>query len=197
MNIIIINTKCANLFSVHNVLYKLGYNAVISDEADIISKADKLLLPGVGTVTAAMQQLKKKNLVKLIQQSTQPILGICLGMQLLGINSEENSHINTLKIIDIPIKQIKFGNLPLPHMGWNTISIPKKKHPLFYDIKKNDYFYFAHSYYIDICHVTISQTWYGHYFSAVIEYKNFFGVQFHPEKSSTPGEKLIKNFMEM
>nr|ADA82621.1 imidazole glycerol phosphate synthase HisH subunit [Candidatus Blochmannia americanus] len=196
MNIVIINTNCSNLFSVKTMLHKLGFSPIISDRADIISQADKLFLPGVGTASAAMKQLKKKNLVSLIQNCTKPILGICLGMQLFSSISAENNGIKTLNIIDVPVKRIQYCGFPLPHMGWNTITIPKR-HYLFYGIKENSYFYFAHSYFIEICHVTISQTNYGQLFSSVIEYKNFFGVQFHPEKSGMPGQQLVKNFLEI
>lgn len=196
MNIVIINTNCANLFSVKNMLIKLGYNPVISDNPDIISQSDKLFLPGVGTAAAAMNQLKEKKLIQLIKNCTQPILGICLGMQLFGSLSEENNNINTLNIIDIPIKRIQCHKLPLPHMGWNNI-FPLKKHFLFYKIQKNHYFYFAHSYAMELSDSTIAHTNYGQLFSSVIEYKNYYGVQFHPEKSSTPGQQLIKNFLEI
>nr|ADA82631.1 imidazole glycerol phosphate synthase HisH subunit [Candidatus Blochmannia nearcticus] len=196
MNIVIINTKCSNLFSVKTMLHKLGYKPVISDNIDIISQADKLFLPGVGSALSAMKQLKKKNLVDLIQNCTKPILGICLGMQLLGTISEENNGVKTLQIIKVPVIRMQYRGFPIPHMGWNTITIPQK-HCLFYGIKKNNYFYFAHSYIIKVCHVTISQTNYGQLFSSIIEYKNFFGVQFHPEKSGIPGQQLVKNFLEM
>lgn len=195
MNIVIINTNCANLLSVKIMLNKLKCNSTISDDPAIISQSDKLFLPGVGTAKAAMNQLKKKKLIQLIKNYPRPILGICLGMQLLGSNSEENNT-KTLKIINVPVKRMKYQDLPIPHMGWNNI-IPLKEHVLFYGIQKNHYFYFAHSYAIDICTATIAQVHYGQDFSAVIEYKNFIGVQFHPEKSSIPGRQLIKNFLEM
>lgn len=118
-------------------------------------------------------------------------------MQLFAATSEENHGIKTLNIIDVPVKHIKRNNiLPLPHMGWNTITIPKE-HFLFFGIQKKNYFYFAHSYCIELCHATISHTEYGQIFSAVIEYKNFLGVQFHPEKSGILGQQLIKNFLEV
>nr|ADA82633.1 imidazole glycerol phosphate synthase HisH subunit [Candidatus Blochmannia schaefferi] len=196
MNIVIINTNCSNLFSIKTMLNRLGHKPIISDNSDVILQSDKLLLPGVGTAAAAMQQLKKKKLVTLIQNCTKPILGICLGMQLFGTISEENYGIETLKIINTPIKRMQYHGFPLPHMGWNTITIPQKN-PLFDKIKKNNYFYFAHSYCIKICDVTGAHTKYGQLFSSVIEYKNFFGVQFHPEKSGLSGQQLVKNFLEM
>lgn len=196
MNVVIINTNCANLYSVQIMLNNLKCNAIISDDPKIILQADKLLLPGVGTAKAAMNQLKAKKLIQLIKNYDRPILGICLGMQLLGSKSEENNHIKTLNIINIPIKRIQSNTLPIPHMGWNNITI-LKEHILFYGIKKNHYFYFSHSYMMAVCQFTIAQSDYGQPFSAAIQYKNFFGVQFHPEKSSVPGRQLIKNFLEI
>lgn len=196
MNIVIINTNCANLFSVKIMLNKLQYHPIISDDPQIISQSDKLLLPGVGTAAAAMKHLKHKKLTELIKNYDRPILGICLGMQLFGSNSEEHNYIETLKIINVPVKRMLLYTLPIPHMGWNNITI-LKEHCLFYGIKKNHYFYFAHSYSMEVCVSTIAQVNYGQTFSAVIQYKNFFGVQFHPEKSSTPGRQLMKNFLEI
>lgn len=118
-------------------------------------------------------------------------------MQLFGTKSEENNGVKTLNIINVPVKRIiKYHELPLPHMGWNNITIPKE-HSLFFKIQKKSYFYFAHNYCIELCYATISKTNYGQIFSAVIEYKNFLGVQFHPEKSSISGQQLIKNFLEI
>lgn len=196
MNIVIINTNCSNLFSVKNMLNKLGCKSIISDDPNIIRQADKLFLPGVGTAESVMCQLKKKKLASFIKHCTQPILGICLGMQLFGSSSDEGNNVKTLNVINVPVKQIKSDSLPVPHMGWNNIVI-LKEHFLFYGIKKNHYFYFAHSYAMSLCRSTIAQVNYGQSFSAVIKYKNFFGVQFHPEKSSIPGQQLIKNFLEM
>lgn len=117
-------------------------------------------------------------------------------MQLLGSESEENNTIKTLKIIKTPVKHMMLNKFPIPHMGWNNITILKED-SLFYGIKKNHYFYFAHSYVMELCNSTIAQVNYGQIFSAVIKYKNFIGVQFHPEKSSIPGRQLIKNFLEI
>lgn len=118
-------------------------------------------------------------------------------MQLFANKSEENNNIKTLNIIDVSVKHMqKFRGLPLPHMGWNKITIPTE-HFLFFKIHTKDYFYFAHSYYMEVCRATISQAKYGHVFSAAVEQKNFLGVQFHPEKSGIPGQQLIKNFLEI
>lgn len=196
MNIVIINTNCANLFSVKTMLNRLGYKPTITDDPKIISQADKLFLPGVGSAISVMYQLEKKKLISLITCCNQPILGICLGMQLFGSSSDEGNNVKTLNIIQVPVKRIQSDTLPIPHMGWNNIII-LKEHFLFYGIKKNHYFYFAHSYAMGLCESTIAQVNYGQSFSAVIKHKNFFGVQFHPEKSSIPGQQLIKNFLEI
>lgn len=117
-------------------------------------------------------------------------------MQLFATTSAENNGVNTLNVINTSVQHIqKHHGLPLPHMGWNNITI-SKEHFLFFKIQKKHYFYFAHNYCIGLCHATISQTAYGQIFSSIIEYKNFIGVQFHPEKSGTPGQQLIKNFLE-
>ncbi|CAD83525.1 glutamine amidotransferase, subunit with HisF [Candidatus Blochmanniella floridana] len=196
MKIIIINTNCSNLSSVKIMLNKLGCNTIITDDPDLIIQSDKILLPGVGTANTAMKQLKKKNLIQLIKKCTQPTLGICLGMQLFGSFSNENTHTNTLNIINVPVKHMYSPTLPIPHMGWNNITI-LKKHDLLNGINNNHYFYFAHSYCMELNYTTIAYTNYGQPFSSVIVYKNFFGVQFHPEKSSFSGEQLIKNFLEI
>nr|ADA82641.1 imidazole glycerol phosphate synthase HisH subunit [Candidatus Blochmannia ulcerosus] len=196
MKIIIINTDCSNLFSVKTILKKLGYKPKITDNPNTILKADKLFLPGVGSAYSAMKQLTTKKLIQPIKNCNQPILGICLGMQLFGSFSEENNNIKTLNILDIPTKLLKSSSLPIPHMGWNKI-IALKKHPLLYNITQNQHFYFTHSYIMELNKSTIAYTDYGQLFSSIIQHKNFFGVQFHPEKSGNPGIQLIKNFLEM
>ncbi|MFT8229707.1 MAG: imidazole glycerol phosphate synthase subunit HisH [Enterobacterales bacterium] len=196
MKIVILNTECSNLLSVSIAIKRIGYNPIISSDPKIIFQADKVLLPGVGTANSAMEVLKKKKLVNIIKKLKQPILGICLGMQLFGSYSCENGHIKTLNIIDVPVIHIKTSNLPLPHVGWNKINICKNSN-LFKGINQSDYFYFIHSYIMPICNFTISTTNYGIPFSSTIKYKNFFGVQFHPERSGKSGNLLLKNFLEM
>ncbi|QOI10995.1 imidazole glycerol phosphate synthase subunit HisH [Blochmannia endosymbiont of Colobopsis nipponica] len=192
---VIINTGCSNLFSISTAIRNLGHRAIISKNANDILKANKLFLPGVGSVKTAMQELTKNKLIKLIKDCKQPILGICLGMQLLGISSEENNGTQTLGIINTLTKKIENYGLPIPHIGWNKIKI-KNQHCLFHKIK-DDYFYFVHSYAMPICDSTIATTCHGHSFTAVIKHKNFFGVQFHPEKSGKIGKQLLKNFLEI
>ncbi|AKC60618.1 imidazole glycerol phosphate synthase subunit HisH [Blochmannia endosymbiont of Camponotus (Colobopsis) obliquus] len=196
MHIVIIDTGCSNLFSVATAIHNLGYHSTISQDVNCISQADKLFLPGVGTAQSAMQQLNKKKIINLIKTCKQPILGICLGMQLFGSSSDENGGITTLNVINIPTKKINVNKLPLPHMGWNKVTV-KNKHYLFHNIKNNNYFYFVHNYAMPLCNETIAKSHYGSSFTAAIAYKNFFGVQFHPEKSGYAGKQLIKNFLEI
>ncbi len=196
INIVILNTGCTNIFSVISAIKRIGYTPIVSTNLDKLKKADKLILPGIGTTVSAMNYLKKYELVNFLKNCNKQLLGICLGMQLLGTNSQENIDISTLGVININTKYIGNNNLPIPHMGWNKV-IKCTDSYLFKNIKKESYFYFAHSYAMPLCPCTIAQTTYGESFSAAIENKNFFGVQFHPEISSKTGHKLLKNFLEM
>ncbi len=196
MNVVILDTGCANLLSVKSSIKRLGYDPVVSRDADIVLRADKLFLPGVGTAQAAMDQIRERDLLELIQACTQPVLGICLGMQLLGSQSDENQGVTTLGIIDEPVLKMTDFGLPLPHMGWNRV-YPKAGDRLFRDIEDGEYFYFVHSYAMPVCANTIAQTSYGEPFTAAVQKDNFYGVQFHPERSGAAGAKLLKNFLEM
>ncbi|WP_029686659.1 imidazole glycerol phosphate synthase subunit HisH [Tatumella saanichensis] len=196
MDVVILDTGCANLSSVRWAVERLGYQPVVSREKHVVLNADKLFLPGVGTARAAMEQLRERELVELIKTCTQPVLGICLGMQLLGQRSEENTGIDTLDIIHEPVAQMETGSLPLPHMGWNQLT-PQAGHPLFRNIPAESYFYFVHSYAMPVNACTIAQCDYGQPFSAAVQKDNFYGVQFHPERSGKAGAQLIKNFLEM
>ncbi len=196
MNVVILDTGCANLLSVKSSIKRLGYDPVVSRDADIVLRADKLFLPGVGTAQAAMDQIRERNLIELIQACTQPVLGICLGMQILGSHSDENQGVNTLGIIDEPVLKMTDFGLPLPHMGWNRV-YPKAGDRLFRDIEDGEYFYFVHSYAMPVCASTIAQASYGEPFTAAVQKDNFYGVQFHPERSGAAGAKLLKNFLEM
>lgn len=196
MNIVIVDTGCANLSSVRWAIQRLGYQPQISHEIEAITQADKLLLPGVGTAAAAMQQLRERQLTALICGCRQPILGICLGMQLFGTVSVERGTTDMLHIIPAPISALPEMGLPLPHMGWNQISI-RQQSPLFRSIAEGSRFYFVHSYAMPVCTYTLAECHYGAPFSAAIQKENFFGVQFHPERSGAAGAQLLKNFLEM
>ncbi|SFN32871.1 glutamine amidotransferase [Izhakiella capsodis] len=196
MNVVILDTGCANLASVKWAVVRLGYQPVISQELDVVLAADKLFLPGVGTAQAAMDQLRQRKLTDLIRACTQPVLGICLGMQLLGLRSEESGGIETLGLINETVVKMTRDGLPLPHMGWNPIT-PQADHRLFRGIAADSYFYFVHSYAMPLNASTIAQCDYGGAFSAAVQHDNFYGVQFHPERSGAAGAQLLKNFLEM
>lgn len=196
MNVVILDTGCANLHSVKSAIARHGYQPVVSREPEVVLHADKLLLPGVGTAQSAMGQVQERDLVDLIKACTQPVLGICLGMQLLGSRSEESHGVDMLGIIDAPIVKMTAEGLPLPHMGWNQV-YPKAGDRLFRGIDDGAYFYFVHSYAMPVCEYTIAQTRYGSPFTAAVQKDNFWGVQFHPERSGRAGAQLLKNFLEM
>ncbi|PLR31826.1 imidazole glycerol phosphate synthase subunit HisH [Chimaeribacter californicus] len=196
MNVVILDTGCANLSSVNYAIQRLGYTPVVSRDADVVLRADKLFLPGVGTAQAAMDQLEQRDLIDLIKACTQPVLGICLGMQLLASSSEENGGVPTLGIIDTPVIKMEDRGLPLPHMGWNQVTANADSH-LFRGIADDAYFYFVHGYAMPVCANTIAQGHYGEPFTAAVAKDNFFGVQFHPERSGAAGAQLLKNFLEM
>ncbi|WP_338511663.1 imidazole glycerol phosphate synthase subunit HisH [Erwinia aphidicola] len=196
MDVVILDTGCANLSSVKWAVQRLGYQPQVSKEADIVLNADKLFLPGVGTAQAAMDQLRERELIELIKACTQPVLGICLGMQLLGSHSDESGGISTLNIIEHPVERMQDLGLPLPHMGWNQIASQAGNH-LFRGIDDGAYFYFVHGYAMPVNEFTIAQCHYGAAFTAAVQKDNFFGVQFHPERSGAAGAQLLKNFLEM
>ncbi|MEJ2762623.1 imidazole glycerol phosphate synthase subunit HisH [Photobacterium sp. MCCC 1A19761] len=205
--IVIIDTGCANVSSVRFAIERLGYQVTVSKDPEVVLAADKLFLPGVGTASEAMQNLRDRDLIKLIKQIKQPMLGICLGMQLLGVLSEEHGQsgselVTCLGLCDASVKKMQTGELPLPHMGWNTVT-PVAGHPLFNNIPAGSYFYFVHSYAIPVSDeeapagYTIARCEYGQPFSAAVQSGNYYGVQFHPERSSKAGAQLIKNFLTM
>lgn len=195
MNVVILDTGCANLSSVKYAIERLGYSPTVTADPEQVLQSDKLLLPGVGSASAAMQQLEQRHLIELIKVCTQPVLGICLGMQLLAKQSEEGD-VQTLGFIDHSIIKIPDHGLPLPHIGWNNV-YPKAGEHLFRDIPDGAYFYFVHSYALPLCDATIAETNYGETFTAAVQKDNYFGVQFHPERSGAVGAKLLKNFLEM
>ena len=185
-NLIIIDTGCANLFSVQAAFARLGCRAHISADPAAIAAADKLLLPGVGTAAAAMHNIAARGLAESIRQARQPLLGICLGMQLLGEYSAEGD-VPALGVLPARTAILDADGLPLPHMGWNTVR-HQPEHPLFEGIAQDSHFYFVHSY-------TIAESHYGSAFSAAVQQDNFHGVQFHPERSGKSGARLLHNFL--
>ncbi len=199
-NIVIIDTGCANLSSVRMAIERLGVTAQVSKEAAVIRGADKLILPGVGTAKAAMHNLQERGLVELIREAKQPLLGFCLGMQMLAQASEEHmggeSDIDCLGIVPGKVKLMQVGDLRLPHMGWNQVE-HDGTHPLFNGIPSGSYFYFVHSYALEVTAATLATCDYGGPFTAVVGKDNFFGAQFHPERSGKAGARLIQNFLEL
>ncbi|MTD42715.1 imidazole glycerol phosphate synthase subunit HisH [Erwinia sp. CPCC 100877] len=196
MNVVILDTGCANLSSVKWAIQRLGANPTVSRDPEVVQRADRLFLPGVGTARAAMTQLRERDLIGLITRCTQPVLGICLGMQLLARSSAEGDNIDTLGIIDQPVVKMVDRGLPLPHMGWNRV-FRESDNPLFRDIDDGAYFYFVHGYAMPVSESTIARCDYGDTFSAAVQKENFYGVQFHPERSGRAGAQLLKNFLEM
>ena len=194
MKLIIIDTGCANLSSVKFAFDRLGITTEISCDLTKIQSADKLLLPGVGTAIAAMKNLQNRKLIETIQNATQPMLGICLGMQLMTEFSSEGD-VATLGLMGGTTELLPKTGLPLPHMGWNRVQY-QADHPLFYGIEQDSHFYFVHSYAVRPNAHTIATCDYGVPFSAAIANQNFYGVQFHPERSGENGAKLLKNFVE-
>lgn len=196
MSIVILDTNCANLLSVKLSIEKLGYHVLITHDINIIKNAEKLFIPGVGSASEIMEQLVKKNLIQIIKNLTCPILGICLGMQVMSCFSVESGGIDMLGIINSPVILLDSGMLSLPHTGWNQVTFDQYN-PLFKNIESGSWFYFNHSYSFSVNKYTVAYTEYHTTFSAVIQKNNFFGVQFHPEKSGLLGSKLLLNFLEI
>ena len=199
--LVIIDTGCANLASVRMAFERLGVQPQVSREAADIEAADKLILPGVGTAVAAMKNLNERGLVPLIRAARQPLLGFCLGMQMLAEASEESMNdegglIDCLGIVPGKIRLMEVGNLRLPHMGWNQIE-HDETHPLLKGIPSGSYFYFVHSYALEVTGATLATCDYGQPFTAIVGRDNFFGAQFHPERSGPAGARLLQNFLEL
>lgn len=193
MDLKIVNYGAGNIKSIQFAFQRLGYEAVLTDNPDALLKADKVIFPGVGEASSAMHKLKESGLDTIIPQLTQPVLGICLGMQLMCKHTEEGNT-EGLGIFDVDVK--RFSNeVKVPQMGWNTVR--NLKSDLFKGIHEGDYMYLVHSYYAENCAEAIAITDYEIEYASALENDNFFGVQFHPEKSSKVGEQLLKNFLEL
>jgi len=193
MKLVIIKYNAGNVQSVNYALQRLNISATLTDDADEILSADKIIFPGVGAAAPAMNYLKEKNLDALIRNIKQPFFGVCLGMQLLCNYSEEGDT-KCLGVFNQNVKRFT-GNEKIPQIGWNNIY--DLKSPLFKDVDENAYMYFVHSYYAELSENTIAKTMYTTEYSAALQKNNFYAVQFHPEKSSSAGEKVLKNFIEL
>lgn len=192
MKVVIIKYNAGNIRSVLFALERLGVEAVVTDNPDEIRAADRVIFPGVGEASSAMKYLKEKKLDTLICSLTQPVLGICLGMQLMCSHSEENDT-NCLGIFDQKVRLFPNAGLKVPQIGWNNILELKSK--LFEGITENAYMYFVHSYYVENCAEAIAKTDYVVEYSCAIQKNNFYAVQFHPEKSGDAGQKILENFL--
>jgi glutamine amidotransferase len=189
--IAIIKYNAGNILSVQNALKRLGYDSVITDDAETIYAADKVIFPGVGEASSAIQYLKERALDVVITSITQPFLGICLGLQLMCKSTEEGNT-TCLGIFDAEVKL--FPPIEkVPHMGWNNFE--NLRGNLFYNVNTNDDVYYVHSYYAEQCADTIATCRYIHSFSAALQKDNFYATQFHPEKSAGIGEQILKNFL--
>lgn len=193
--IAIIDYKMGNLRSVENALRRLGAEFVVTADDEVIKRADRVLLPGVGNAAEAMENLRKADLVDVIRSLRRPVLGICVGMQVMCRHSEEGDA-KCLGIFDAHVKRfVPTAEEKVPHMGWNSIGNLESK--LFKDIKGGEMVYYVHSYYPELCPDTIATTRHGVMFSAALKYENFYGTQFHPEKSGDVGERIIANFLKL
>lgn len=193
MKIAIINYGAGNLKSLEFAFERLGQSVAISSDRDVIQGANKVIFPGVGEASSAMLKLQESGLDKLIPNLQQPVLGICLGMQLLCRSSEENNT-SGLGVFDIDIRKFPETG-KVPQIGWNTIT--NLQSHIFDGIAENEFVYSVHSYYAPLSNYSIAVSDYGMRYSAAIQRDNFYGVQFHPEKSSLVGERILKNFITL
>ena len=193
MKIVIINYGAGNIQSIKFAIKRLGYEAILSDDVQVIKAADKVIFPGVGEASSAMSKLKASGLDTLIPELKQPVLGICLGMQLM-CNSSEEGNTKGLGIFDVDV--IKFTNkVKVPQIGWNQIV--NLKSALFTNIQEKEHIYLVHSFYAPKCEETIAESDYELRYSAALNKENFYGTQFHPEKSSKVGEQILMNFLQL
>lgn len=193
MTIVIINYGAGNIQSIKFAIQRLGYEAILSNDPEVIKAADKVIFPGVGEASSAMQKLKDSGLDLLIPELKQPVLGICLGMQLMCNHTQEGDT-KGLGIFDVDV--VRFNkDVKVPQIGWNQIEALDS--PLFNGINENEYIYLVHSYYAPVTEDTVAQTKYGVTYSTALQKNNFYGTQFHPEKSSVVGERILENFLKL
>lgn len=193
MKLIIIDYGAGNIKSIQFAFKRLGVEAILTNDIDIIKSADKVIFPGVGEASSAMKMLIESGLHEVIPTLKQPVLGICLGMQLM-CNFTEEGITRGLGIFDVTVKRFS-NNVKVPQMGWNVIK--ELKSSLFSGIKENEFMYLVHSYFAELCDETIAKTDYELEYSAALQKDNFYGVQFHPEKSGNEGAKILENFIKL
>ncbi|MFC5741031.1 imidazole glycerol phosphate synthase subunit HisH [Dyella tabacisoli] len=194
MAVVLVDAGGTNIGSVRYALQRLGVDAELTADAALIRAADKVILPGVGAAGPGMARLHELGLVELMRSLTQPVLGVCLGMQLLCRRSEE-AEVDCLGLIPAHVQRfVEAPGMRVPHMGWNQLRV-RKPHPLLSGLSEKDWAYFVHSYAVPVGDYTLVTADYGGEFSAVIAHDNFYGMQFHPERSAEVGAKLLKNFL--
>lgn len=191
--IAIIKYNAGNVTSIKNAVERLGFNVEVTGDENVIRSASKVIFPGVGEASTAMNYLRERKLDELILSLTQPFLGICLGMQLM-CNSSEEGQTECLGIFNTSVKKFPVKEI-VPHMGWNNLL--ESKGNLLNGIDASNDVYFVHSYYAELCESTIATSNYGFTFSAAMQKNNFYGTQFHPEKSGTVGERILVNFLKL
>ncbi len=194
MKVGILKYNAGNIGSVKNALDRIGVDSVVSDDIEILRSADKVIFPGVGEASTAMRYLRERNLDTLITSLSQPVLGICLGMQLLCNYSEENDT-RCLGLLPYDVKVFRSEEVKIPHIGWNQIY--ELRGELFHNVEENSYVYFVHGFYVEGGKATVAKCNYDLTFSAAIHYKNFYAVQFHTEKSGDVGERILENFLAL
>jgi glutamine amidotransferase len=197
MKTVIIKYNAGNIRSVMFALDRLGVEGVVTDDPEAIKAADKVIFPGVGEASSAMRYLQERKLDQLITSLKQPVLGICLGMQLMCKHSEENDT-NCLGIFDVPVKRFQSpvdNLLKIPQIGWNNVT--GLYSTMFEHVPENSYMYFVHSYYAALSPYTVATANYVINYSAALQKDNFYAVQFHPEKSAGEGQKILENFLKL
>ena len=196
MNAAIIKYNAGNIYSVEYALRRLGIEPIVTSDKELLQKADKIIFPGQGEASRTMPYLKANGLDELIVNLKQPVLGICIGMQLLCKYSEEGNT-DCLGIFDVPVLKFRPEKQAdkIPHIGWNTLT--GLRSPLYKGVSENEYVYFVHSYYVPENDYTVARTEYIQTFGASMHKDNFYAVQFHPEKSGRVGERILRNFIEL
>ena len=195
MKVAIVKYNAGNIASVQNALQRLGVESTVTDDSQLLHTADRVIFPGVGEASTAMQYLRERGLDQTIRSLTQPVLGICLGMQLLCSTSEENDT-ECLGIFSNQVRRFSGENdLKVPHMGWNQISNFRSE--IFNNVPDRSHVYFVHGYYVEPSTEAAATTTYGIDFASAIRRNNFYAVQFHPEKSGTAGQQILENFLKL